>query len=78
VRWRGRFTFAAGTYTFKARYNDGMQVWIDDRPIIDSYTFKSTTEERAVAVPLSAGEHTITVQYFEGPNAAVAQFWWES
>ncbi len=76
VRWSGDFYFDAGTYTFIARTDDGMRVWLDDSLIINGWRDQTATEYRATRT-LSQGVHPIKVEYYDRTGDAVAQFWWE-
>lgn len=76
VRWTRQVYFTAGTYTFYARTDDGMRVWLDSQIIIDQWRDQSaTTYSRAVYV--SQGTHTLRVEYYERTGSAVAQVWWQ-
>jgi hypothetical protein len=77
VRWRGRFNFNADTYTFIARTDDGMRVWVDETQIINEWRVQAATEFRA-ARPMSAGEHEVRVEYFDADRDATALFRWET
>lgn len=76
VRWKGRFNFSGGNFTFIARADDGIRVWVDGNPIIDAWRDQAPTEYRANR-SLSAGEHEIKVEYYENGGGAVAQVRWE-
>ena len=75
VRWSGRFTFAAGSYTFSARVDDGVRVWLDNEMILDEWRDQGATPF-SVTRNVSAGEHSIQVDYYENGGGAVAQFSW--
>ena len=75
VRWTGRFTFAAGTYTFTSTADDGIRVYVDGALRIDDWQLQSATTEQAT-VQLTAGVHTVEVDYFENTGQAVAQLSW--
>ncbi|WP_375765009.1 PQQ-dependent sugar dehydrogenase [Archangium gephyra] len=75
VRWTGRFNFAAGTYTFIARANDGVRVYVDGTRIIDAWIYQSTTTYQATRT-LTAGEHQVVMEYNELTGNAVAQLRW--
>ncbi|MBN1964023.1 MAG: hypothetical protein JW910_05220, partial [Anaerolineae bacterium] len=77
VRWTGRFYFGAGTYTFIARADDGIRLWVDGALLIDQWKDQSPTEYRANR-GLSAGEHDVKVEYYENAGGAVAQVRWET
>jgi PA14 domain len=76
ARWEGSFTFQARPYTFIARPDDGMLVWVDNVLIIDQWHDQAPTEYR-VTRTMTAGTHTVLVRYYEHLGGAVAQFRWE-
>jgi hypothetical protein len=76
ARWTGRARIEAGTYTFIARADDGVRVWLDGDVIIDAWWDQPPTEYR-VTRNVSAGEHEVQVEYYENGGDAVAEFRWE-
>ncbi|GIW91560.1 MAG: hypothetical protein KatS3mg109_1992 [Pirellulaceae bacterium] len=76
VRWTGRARIESGTYTFIARADDGVRVWLDGALIIDAWRDQSPTEYRHTR-SVSAGEHTIRVEYYESGGGALLEFRWE-
>lgn len=77
ARWTGTAAINAGTYTFIARADDGIRVWLDNSPIIDAWRDQGPTEYRTTR-SVSSGNHTIRVEYYENGGGAVAQFRWET
>jgi hypothetical protein len=77
VRWTGSFNFNAGSYTFTARADDGIRVWVDGNPIIDQWIDQGASTYQST-IPLSAGTHTIRVEYYENLGFAVAQVGWQA
>jgi hypothetical protein len=75
ARWTGRFSFAAGSYTFTARADDGVRVFVDGVQIINAWIVQAPTTYTATRT-LTAGEHEVKVEYFEGGGGAVAQVSW--
>jgi glucose/arabinose dehydrogenase len=75
VRWTGRFTFPAGTQTFTATADDGVRVYVDGEVLIDAWQDQSSTTYEA-NIELSAGEHTVTMEYYENDTDAVARLSW--
>lgn len=76
ARWTRMQTFQEGTYTFYARGDDGVRVWLDSQLIIDEwhdYSAKTFVAERT----LSAGTHTLRVEFYENAGVAKLAFWWE-
>jgi hypothetical protein len=76
VRWTGRFSFSARDYTFILRTDDGMRIWVDGVLVLDRWFDQATIQYR-VPRTLTAGEHTIQVDYYEHLGAAAAQVRWE-
>jgi hypothetical protein len=76
VHWTGRARIESGTYTFIARADDGIRVWLDGSLILDGWRDQPPTEYR-VTRDVSAGEHTIRVEYYENGGGALAEFRWE-
>ena len=74
ARWTGSFTFPAGTRTFTAAVDDGVRVWLDGVLIIDHWTGAPATT-RATRT-LTAGTHTIRVDYVERLSWASAKVTW--
>jgi PA14 domain-containing protein/calcineurin-like phosphoesterase family protein len=75
VRWTGSHSFAAGTYTFTARADDGIRVWVDGGLIIDAWRDQAPTTYKATRT-LTAGQHQVKVEYYERGGGAVAQVAW--
>jgi len=77
VRWIGYAEFSEGTYQFCARADDGVAVQINDEvPYIinewhDGYGTYCTD------LYVAGGHHKLTVEYYEGLDAAMIQFWWQ-
>ncbi len=66
----------SGEYQFHVGSDDGSKLYIDDELIIDNDGTHGYIE-RSGNVTLSAGEHKIRVDYFQGPrfNIAMRLFW---
>lgn len=76
ARWTKTEEFAGGIYTFSATADDGVRVFINGQPIIDKWVDQSAPTHTA-EVELPAGEHTITMEYYENGWAAVAKLAYE-
>jgi N-acetylmuramoyl-L-alanine amidase len=76
ARWTGRAGINAGTYTFIARADDGVRVWLDNNLIIDAWRDQGPTEYRTNRT-VTSGEHSLKIEYYENGGGAVAQFRWE-
>jgi len=76
ARWTTSAPFANGTYLFKAYTDDGVRLWIDGQLIIDRWQNQiATLTQQQVSV--SAGFHSIRIEYYENIGAATALIWWE-
>ncbi len=65
-------------YTFYTRSNDGVRLWIDDKPVIDNWTDHGETEDKG-AVNLEAGrKHRIKLEYFYAGGSGVTRLFWSS
>ncbi|GAB4410505.1 MAG: hypothetical protein Kow00123_24130 [Anaerolineales bacterium] len=76
VRWTREMEFAAGTYEFTVVVDDGVRVWVDDWKVLDQWQDGIRRTYTAVFEGLSAGRHTIRVEYYEHMGEAVLRFWW--
>lgn len=70
VRWTRSFNLEAGMYRFTARADDGVRVWLDSTLIIDEW-HSATPNTYLRDVNVTAGQHVIRVEYYEGVGAAL-------
>jgi len=75
ARWTNSVNLAAGTYRFTVRADDGIRLWVDDALIIDRWVLQPATTYTADRT-LSAGYHSVRMEYFEASGDAVAQLSW--
>ena len=75
VRWTGKATFADDTYRFYTLTDDGVRLWVDGQLVIDDWSDHPATH-RSADVTLSAGQHDIKMEYYEGTGLALAKLWW--
>jgi hypothetical protein len=76
ARWEGRFQFQGGNYTFHAKADDGVRLWVDDRILIDQWNIQGA-KEFSKSIQLSRAAHGIRVDYFENDGPAVVHIWWD-
>ncbi len=76
VRWTGRFAFGTDTYDFSGAVNDGVRVWVDGSPVVDEWRDQSLTPFTGSKL-LSAGDHTVVVEYYENVNIAQIDVTWQ-
>jgi glucose/arabinose dehydrogenase len=76
VRWTNTLNFAAGTYNFRTITDDGVRLYIDDNLVIDEWHDQGSDPHTAT-VNLTAGQHTIRMEYYENAGGAVANLTWD-
>jgi hypothetical protein len=64
IRWKGNFTFPAGTYTFTVGADDGVRLKFDGTTRIDDWG-DHPYRESSQSVALTGGSHLIEVEYYE-------------
>src|SRR5207249_9153744 len=72
--WRGKLDFPAGTYLCRFFTDDGLQVWIDGRLIVDEWRAPQVADFSA-AVALD-GPTPIKIRWFERDGRAGLRFSW--
>ncbi|MBL7063116.1 MAG: hypothetical protein ISS49_02760 [Anaerolineae bacterium] len=74
VRWSGNFPFESGRYRFTTYSDDGVRLYVDDQLVIDSW--RPMRGYRSATLNLSAGTHTVRLEYFERSGVALARLTW--
>lgn len=64
-------------YTFNARSDDGVRVTVDGSLIIDKWFDQGATETWSAVKNLSAGTHTVVVDYYDRTGAAQLNVGWQ-
>ncbi len=79
VRWSGfiapRFS---ETYTFSTLVDDGVRLWIDDRPNIDAWFDQAATLHNGAITLIAGRRYRIRMEYYERGGQAVAKLFWSS
>lgn len=78
VRWTRTLGFDAGDYRFFTSTDDGVRVWVDSGLVVDAWNDQKLPNTHTGDVYLAAGQHTITVEYYEHGGEASAHVWWQS
>jgi len=76
ARWTRTLQFAEGLYRFHAAADDGARLYLDDDLVINEWRDGNQREVTADR-RLSAGKHSVRVEYYERSNIAAIQVWWE-
>ena len=73
VSWTAAVEFEAGSYRFSARSDDGVRIYVDDTVLLEDWNAHpaSTTVSDTT---LTAGNHTIRVEYFEADGVPPFQY----
>jgi len=77
IRWIRSLPFLAGNYRFYVAADDGLRVWLDNQLIIDQWHESGNLTYSAERY-LTAGNHSLRIEYYENWGNARIQFWWES
>jgi hypothetical protein len=77
VRWTRTLGFTAGTYRFLASTDDGVRIWVNGTLVVNAWEDRKQPNTSTGEITLSAGQHTITVEYYEHGGDASAHVWWE-
>jgi hypothetical protein len=75
VRWVGNFYFDEGDYMFQTHTDDGVRVFIDGLCVIDAWV-NGDKEPSNQFKRLGAGNHQITIEYYEREGTAFNRVWW--
>jgi hypothetical protein len=72
VRWTSTPTYTAGNYRFSVTADDGVRVLLDGTAIINQWHTENATTYNVMQT-LTAGPHTVVVEYFNNTGAAIAK-----
>ena len=75
VRWTTLLLFEEGTYMLRTYTDDGVRLWVDGVLLIDQWQNQVATLNE-LPLSLSAGYHSIRMEYYENIGNAVAMMWW--
>lgn len=75
VRWTKTINFEAGTYQFSERGDDGVRVYIDNVRVYNRWSDQAATT-RTFTRSLTAGMHTVRIEYYENQGNSEIQFNW--
>lgn len=63
-----------GIYTFQLYSDDGSQLYINDRLVVDNDGIHATIRQQG-SIRLGTGMHPVEIHYFQGPRHAIALQW---
>jgi uncharacterized protein YraI len=73
IRWTRTISVSGGSYNIRAKVDDGLRVYVDNTLVMNEWHI-STSEVHSENVTLSAGLHTVVVEYYEQGGAAYLDF----
>jgi len=76
VRWTHVVNLAPGAYRFFSSSDDGVRIYVNGGLIVDAWGGSHVSSPRSGDVTLSAGQHTVVVEYCERGGKAAAHVWW--
>ena len=76
ARWQGNFNFSAGRNRFTVTANQGARLYIDGKLVLNDWSTQPGASTDVVQT-LTAGQHLITLEYFNGWDFASAQLSWQ-
>jgi hypothetical protein len=76
ARWSRQVTFEPGIYRLYALADDGIQVYVDGKLVLDKWRDGSGDEVYTADLVLS-GKHKVVVEYYERDGNALVEFWWK-
>jgi hypothetical protein len=76
ARWTRTLYFFAGRYRFFGRVDDGVRLTIDGVRVVDAWRDQAGTDYGATR-DLTAGNHTIVLEYYENVGKAVITLDWQ-
>ncbi len=75
VSWQQDIAFESGVYRFTVEMDDGARLYLDNLLILESWRVGSR-RTLSVDYPVSGGEHTIRLDYFEDAGEALVNLRW--
>ena len=76
ARWTRLVNFTPGDYKFTITADDGFRLYIDDALVLDRWILQAG-ETYEIGKTMTAGNHTIKIEYFENFGDAVMKFNYE-
>ncbi len=76
VRWTRTLGFTAGAYRFHASTDDGVRITVAGARVVDAWRDQKLSDTNSGDITLSAGQHTVVVEYYEHGDKAGAHVWW--
>jgi len=73
ARWTITEDFGTGNYTFAARSDDGVRMYVDSQIVIDAWHDQESGDWIVISKTMTAGKHTVKVEYYQHNGWAAIQ-----
>ena len=78
-RWTGEVEAAfTETYTFYARADDGVRLWVDGTQLVDAWVDQGATEYNGKVDMIAGNTYSVVMEMYENGGDAVAELRWSS
>ncbi|MDO8490022.1 MAG: choice-of-anchor D domain-containing protein [bacterium] len=78
VRWSGTIEAPmSGLYDFITRADDGVRLWVNGVKVVDDWAEHAVTEKMGSVQMQRGKKYDVTLEYFDGIGAAIAQLSWK-
>jgi len=79
VRWTGEVEAAfTETYTFYARADDGVRLWVDGKQLVNAWVDQGATEYYGKVDLVAGNTYSVQMEMYENGGDAVAELRWSS
>jgi len=79
ARWTGEVEAAfTETYTFYARADDGVRLWVGGKQLVNAWIDQSATEYNGKIDLVAGNTYSLQMEYYENTGGAVAELRWSS
>ncbi|MBC8448822.1 MAG: SH3 domain-containing protein [Chloroflexi bacterium] len=76
ARWTRTLAFSEGLYRFRAVVDDGLRLYVDGYLVLDGWR-DGSRREMSAEHKLSAGNHSLRLEYYDRSGEALIQLGWE-
>ncbi len=80
IRWTGKIKpEKTSFYKFYTKSDDGVRLWIDNKKVIENWSFHASTIDTTEPVKLEKGKsYDIKLEYFQAAGGAIISLSWDS
>ncbi len=79
ARWTGQVQAQVSeTYTFYTQSDDGVRLWVNNVPVVNSWTDHAITENSGTIALIAGQRYDIRMEFFENGGLATARLLWSS